>query len=141
MNSIQIPQVRWMLAIVFCLSWLLLFVGDTFSQPEHVLTEDQKIRIKKLENLIISPCCFTQPVSMHASGASEKIKEEILEMVIKGRTDEEIKKFYIDKYGEQILSIPSGWIFRALPISVPIIAFVALIVILKRWVRSGTKKA
>lgn len=141
MNYIKMPQIRWLISIAFCVSWLLLFIGDTCSQPEHVLTQEQNSRIKRLENLIISPCCFTQPVSTHSSGASEKIKEEIREMVIRGLTEEEIKRFYVDKYGEQILSIPSGWIAWVLPIFVFIVALLVLTVILKRWVRSGSKKA
>jgi len=140
MNHIQTPQIRWLISIVFCISWLLLFIGDTFSQPEHILTQEQNASIKRLENLIIAPCCFTQPVSIHSSGASEKVKEEIRKMVIRGLSEEEIKRFYVDKYGEQILSVPSGWLAWVLPIFVFIVALVVLTVILKRWVRSGTQK-
>ncbi|MBI5183700.1 MAG: cytochrome c-type biogenesis protein CcmH [Nitrospinae bacterium] len=136
MNPIQISRVPWLLSVVFSLSWLLLFAGQTsFSQPGDILTEEQNARIKRLENLIISPCCLTQPVSMHPSEASEKIKEEIKEMVIRGLTEKEIKGYYVDKYGEQILSVPSSWIVWELPIFVFIIALAVLIVILKRWVR------
>jgi cytochrome c-type biogenesis protein CcmH len=62
--------------------------------------------VRELENTLIAPCCWSQPVSQHYSEVSEKIRKEVREMVAAGKSRDEILDHYVSEYGERILATP-----------------------------------
>jgi cytochrome c-type biogenesis protein CcmH len=65
-------------------------------------------RIKKLEESLLSPCCYGEPVSRHMSQVAFEMRKEITERVQAGQSDREILDHYKQLYGEQVLVEPDG---------------------------------
>jgi cytochrome c-type biogenesis protein CcmH len=72
------------------------------------LAIDIEAEAEKIEGKLMSPCCMTNTVAVHESGASYEIRREIRAMLADGRTEAEIIDFYIAKHGPQILAIPEA---------------------------------
>ena len=87
-------------------------------------SQSDAARIKKLEDSLLSPCCYGEPVSRHMSEIAFKIRKEIEEKVRVGRSDREILDYYKQLYGERILLEPEGAKRTAL-YSVPILLSLA----------------
>ena len=68
----------------------------------------QSERIVHLEDSLLAPCCYTQPVSKHMSDIAFAMRKEIGEMVLAGKSDREILDHYKALYGLQILVDPEG---------------------------------
>lgn len=93
-------------------------------------------RIRNIEDAVLAPCCYTEPVSRHQSEAALRMRVEIAKWVAEGRSDREILDAYVQRYGNKVLvdprTIPGAWI-----VWVPWLAAVFAIVlgfwILKRW--------
>jgi len=98
---------------------------------------DLETRAKKLESKPMAPCCMTNTVDVHESGASFEIRREIREMLADGKSEQEILDRYVDEYGPQILSMPVAEGFSLLPYLFPLIFVVLsgwfLIVAIRRW--------
>ena len=95
---------------------------------------DKKAR--EIEDNIIAPCCWTQPVSEHYSEVAEKIRKEVHEMVAAGKSRDEILDFFVAQYGERILAAPRVKGFNGLVYILPWLALVLgawlLIILLKK---------
>ncbi|MBN2242628.1 MAG: cytochrome c-type biogenesis protein CcmH [Acidobacteria bacterium] len=69
------------------------------SEPDAALVRD-------IEDHLIAPCCWTQPISQHESAVSEQMREEVRRMVAAGKGREEILDHFVALYGERILASP-----------------------------------
>lgn len=104
---------------------LLTLVCVEFPQAAIDSAEDQEIEARAIENLIISPCCWRQPVSLHFSPASDEVRKEVREMLASGLGREEILEKYVAEYGERILAKPRARGFSMLAYFLPF-AFLVL---------------
>ena len=68
--------------------------------------EDRNARIARLQDAVLAPCCYTEPVSKHQSEIALKMRLEIARWVSEGRTDREILDAYIGNYGSKVLVDP-----------------------------------
>ena len=68
---------------------------------------------KKLETMLIAPCCWSQQVSVHSSPASDEIKTNIRKMLADGKTQQQILDAYVAEYGDRILAEPPARGFSA----------------------------
>jgi cytochrome c-type biogenesis protein CcmH/NrfF len=68
---------------------------------------------KKLETMIIAPCCWSQQVSVHSSPASDEIKTNIRKLLAEGKTQQQILDAYVAEYGDRILAEPPARGFSA----------------------------
>jgi len=95
---------------------------------------DKKAR--EIEDTLIAPCCWTQPVPEHSSEVAEKIRKEVREMVAAGKSRDEILDHYVAEYGERILVTPRARGFNRLVYILPWLALILgawlLIVFLKK---------
>jgi cytochrome c-type biogenesis protein CcmH len=71
-------------------------------------TPNQERRIKKLEGSLMAPCCYSQTIDVHMSMEAAQMRDEVSNMVLAGKSDDEILQFYRAKYGETILVVPAG---------------------------------
>ena len=74
---------------------------------------------KEIEGELIAPCCWRSPLDKHHSGAAENMKAEIRQLLNEGQAREQIMGYYLDKYGEQILSAPTKEGFNLLAYLLP----------------------
>ncbi len=91
---------------------------------------------REIEDSLIAPCCWSQPVSQHYSEAADQIRKEVHEMVAAGKSRDDIINFYVAKYGERILAAPRAKGFNALAYILPFAALILgawlLIVLVKK---------
>ena len=108
--------------------WLAAALGADDAQV------DKKAR--EIEDNLIAPCCWTQPVSEHYSEVAEKIRKEVHEMVAAGRGRDEIQDYFVAQYGERILAAPRAKGFNRLVYILPWLALILgawlLIILLKK---------
>jgi cytochrome c-type biogenesis protein CcmH/NrfF len=71
-----------------------------------VTTEEEQARIARLEDAVLAPCCYTEPVSVHQSEIAVKMRLEIAKWVAAGKTDQEILDTYVRQYGSEVLIDP-----------------------------------
>ena len=89
------------------------------------LTPDQDRRITKLEDSLMAPCCYSQSIREHMSLEAAQMRDEVSNMVLAGRSDQEILAYYQSKYGKTILVVPGGMaglLAFGVPIGVALIA-------------------
>jgi cytochrome c-type biogenesis protein CcmH/NrfF len=94
----------------------------------------QQQRIHRLEESLMAPCCWAEPVSVHRSEIAMQMRMEIEKSVVQGETDREILDRYKGIYGARILTEPEGaahWWVYFIP-TVAAIAGLALVVFVIR---------
>jgi len=72
------------------------------------LTLQQSAEVKRVEESLLAPCCYSQSLAQHMSAEAEKMRHEVAEMAASGRSETEIIDHYKALYGEQILIVPDG---------------------------------
>ncbi len=91
---------------------------------------------REIEDNLIAPCCWSQPVSQHYSEVAEQIRNEVRAMVAEGKSRDEILDHYVAQYGERILAAPRAKGFNILAYVLPWAALIfgiwILIVLMKR---------
>jgi cytochrome c-type biogenesis protein CcmH/NrfF len=88
--------------------------------PDHART------IVRLGDKLMAPCCYSQTIRVHMSAEAEQMREEVTDMVLAGRSEQDIIKYYKAKYGETILVVPDGKVGQiayGVPIIVALSAF------------------
>jgi cytochrome c-type biogenesis protein CcmH len=92
--------------------------------------------VRDIEDHLIAPCCWTQPISHHESEASEKMREEVRTMVAAGMSREAILEHFVTEYGERILATPRPEGFNRMVYILPWVALAfgvwLLVVLLKK---------
>jgi cytochrome c-type biogenesis protein CcmH len=98
---------------------------------------------KRLETLIIAPCCWRQPVSDHQSPDATRIKAEIRQMLGEGKNEKEILDHYVEIHGARILSIPPQEGFNRTAFLMPalftVLGLVVVGLLLRKWHSSQAK--
>jgi cytochrome c-type biogenesis protein CcmH len=91
--------------------WAIIVAGADNKQSAE--------KAREIEDNLIAPCCWSQPVSQHYSEVSEQIRQEVRAMVEAGKSRDEILDHYVAKYGERILATPRAKGFNALAYILP----------------------
>jgi cytochrome c-type biogenesis protein CcmH len=81
-------------------------------------------KAREIEDNLIAPCCWSQPVSQHHSEAAEKVRNEVSAMVAAGKSREEILDHFVSQYGERILATPRPKGFNILVYVLPAAALI-----------------
>jgi cytochrome c-type biogenesis protein CcmH len=97
-------------------------------------------RAREIEDELMAPCCWSQPVSQHYSREAAAIREGVRTMLLAGKTKTEILDYYASKYGERVLARPRARGFNLLVYLMPWVAVtvgsVLLALTLKRFCSS-----
>jgi cytochrome c-type biogenesis protein CcmH/NrfF len=103
------------------------------------LTLRQSAEVKRVEESLLAPCCYSQSVAQHMSAEAEQMRHEVTEMVASGRSETEIIDHYKALYGERILIVPdgrTGKILFALPVLISIASSGVLLLFLRKMLRA-----
>ena len=98
--------------------------------------EDEKARIARLQDAVLAPCCYTQPVSRHQSEIAVKMRLEIARWVAEGKSDEAILSAYVERYGAKVLVDPRtrpSWWMPLIPWTALIMGTVLCLWLTARW--------
>ena len=118
-------------------AWLLALLSLAFGQSAD-LTDDQRKSIEKLENSLLAPCCYSDPVASHRSEIALAMKAEIARLVAEGKSDREILDLYKGRYGLRVLVEPEGarwWWMHIVPIAVTVLALSFVVYLVQKWLR------
>lgn len=124
--------------VTLCLAFALF----TAAAP-GTLSVPQAQRIRAVEDSLLSPCCYGGPVSTHMSDIAAQMRREITDMIVEGKSDKEIREFYVAQYGPQILAEPEGTkriVLYALPVSSTLVGGALVIAFLKRALQHNRAK-
>jgi cytochrome c-type biogenesis protein CcmH/NrfF len=112
---------------------LALLLTVVYAAPE------QRDRITQLENALLAPCCYSEPVARHNSEIAVKMRAEITTWVSEGKSDREILDTYKKLYGLRVLTEPEGatwWWSNIVPWAVLLAGTLTAVQILRKWRRS-----
>jgi len=105
------------------------------AQSPPPLTAEQDAVIRRVEGMLIAPCCFTNTVAEHRSPISDEVRQEVRAMVARGATETEILDAFVAKYGERILAVPNPQGFNLLAYILPVVALAVGLIVVAGWVR------
>jgi cytochrome c-type biogenesis protein CcmH len=85
----------------------LLTAAGVISVPALALSvPETEGRIRAIEELLVAPCCWRQPISNHQSPEAEAMRAEVRKLVTAGKSRQEILAALVDKYGTRVLASP-----------------------------------
>ncbi len=67
---------------------------------------DLEREARALEAMLIAPCCYSQQVSVHQSGAADDVRKDVRLRLAAGETRQQILDAYVAQYGKRILAQP-----------------------------------
>ena len=121
-------------SVIIIAAGLRLIAIASAALPQ-TLSPSQTLVYNKLTHELIAPCCWREPIAIHRSEESLQMLAEVEQLVAAGRSEEEIKAFYVSRYGERILADPPGhertWLYYT-----PVVLFVVLLVLAAFRLRS-----
>lgn len=74
--------------------------------PEQYLQEDQELRARELFLLVKCPVCQGQVIESSDAEIAYELRKLIRRKIAEGNTDEEIKFYLIEKFGNEIMNSP-----------------------------------
>lgn len=78
----------------------------TLAQPAPILTEEQEERAQALEGRLKCPVCRVQSVRESGSFMALEMRTKIRQLIVEGRTDDEVLEWFVARYGDFILLEP-----------------------------------
>jgi cytochrome c-type biogenesis protein CcmH len=100
---------------------LIAFLATLFASP--VLAQDptpSDDEVNKIAKQLFCPICQSTPLDVCPEEACRQWRELIREMLAQGKSEAEIKQYFVEHYGPQVLNEPPN---RLLTYAVPIAAF------------------
>jgi cytochrome c-type biogenesis protein CcmH/NrfF len=116
---------------------LALFAAATVSG----LTPQQAQTVKKTEDALIAPCCYTQSIAVHMSLEAIQMRDEVTHMVAQGMTEPQILDHYKAIYGEKILMVPDhglGEVLFAFPVLASLLGLGLIGLVLRSFFKKST---
>jgi cytochrome c-type biogenesis protein CcmH len=100
----------------------MLFAAVTLALLAETPLPDaaDEARAQKLMREIRCVACENEPVSQSSAAIAEDMRVRIREMIADGASNEDIRDWFVSRYGEFVLfrppaSDPSGWLLWGLP--------------------------
>lgn len=119
-----------LLVIVACLA--------SFSQVASVNAQDNYPSdddVNKIAKQLYCPVCENVPLDVCPTQACAQWRELIREQLIAGKTDQEIKQYFVDQYGDRVLAQPPAKGFNWLVYILPPILFIGGIILVVQNLR------
>ena len=116
--------------IKIALSFLFIFSTNLYSEAYYEFDDiENEARFYNLIKEIRCPKCTSGSLASSNAPVSEDIKEKIIELIKEGKTDDEIKTFLSDRFGNEVLYNPglnsSTYILWIAPV---LFLFIALLI-------------
>lgn len=94
----------------------------------------------KLEKEIMCPVCDGQTLDQSQSLIANNMKDTIKKQIDEGYTEEQIKTYFINRYGESVLAYPKMKGFNSVAYIIPAIAVLISVVILGLYIKRNKIK-
>ena len=123
------------MTIILALTFLIATAGASLSTAQRDV-------VRRLEERLLAPCCYSQAVGEHLSAEAAQMRQEIEERVASGENESAIMAHYKAQYGERILVVPDGKTGNLL-FTLPWVAFLAFsavfLAVIRRMARAGAR--
>ena len=106
--------------------------------PENHLPEPQEQRARELFLQIKCPVCAGQVIESSNTEISFQLRKLVREKIAAGKSDEEIKAYLVDEYGEDILNFSTSGLINYLLWILPIIFILAGALIIRKFTKLPT---
>lgn len=130
-GKLSSAAISW--AVLALVSMTALLIG-TLRAPGAATPEE---RVTGLARSIKCPTCQGESVAESDAGPSREIRRDIAVRVQQGESDDEIRAYYADRYGDQILLTPPrsglGALVWVIPVLVGLGAVAGLVMAFRRW--------
>ena len=98
-------------ALLLAMTFVLLPLATTAPALAQVdtfefATDEQQQRFRRLSNELRCPMCQNTNLSGSPGGVAEDLRREIHRMIMEGHSDDEIKQFMFERYGDFIFYRP-----------------------------------
>lgn len=130
--KLRITNYKLPLAILLALVVSLLLATTVFAQDD-MPTDDE---VNKIAKELYCPVCESTPLDVCPTEACRQWRELIRQQLAEGKSEEEIKQYFVTHYGARVLSEPPNRIASYL---VPALAFLAGAFLLFRGFRMWIK--
>ncbi len=121
-------------AFALGLFFILLFAGfASAQQPQATPSDDQ---VNAMAKQLYCPVCENIPLDVCSTTACARWREVIRQQLAAGKTEQEIKDFFVQQYGARVLGTPPPRGINLLVYLVPIVAVLAGAYVLFRVYRS-----
>ncbi len=75
---------------------------------EPVLDPRQEARAQTLMREIRCVACENEPISQSATPIAEDMRDRVRQLISNGASDDDVRDWFVDRYGEFVLFRPSG---------------------------------
>jgi cytochrome c-type biogenesis protein CcmH len=128
-------MLRWLIVLLACL--YLAPAGAAQLPPESAVEEQARVLAAELR----CPVCQNLSVGDSPSEMAQQMRAYILDELRKGKTPEEIKSYFVSKYGDWVLLAPPARGFSLLLWVLPYVALaiglILVFLVLRRWAKKS----
>jgi cytochrome c-type biogenesis protein CcmH len=89
---------KFLYLLLFFLLAQLIYADN--SNKEYALSNQQEKRYNSLIDEIRCPICQGQSIGGSNSELAKDLRNKVIELIIKGNSDDQIRQFMIDRYGD-----------------------------------------
>ncbi|MCU0309684.1 MAG: cytochrome c-type biogenesis protein CcmH [Acidimicrobiales bacterium] len=136
MSAARSPLRTWLpWAVLFVVVVTLLAFGSQGTTGDLTAQD----RVTNLARTIKCPTCSGESAAESNAPSSQEVRRDIALRIEQGQTDDEIRAFYVSRYGDGILLTPASTGVASLVWIIPVVAVVVagagLVVVLRRGTR------
>ncbi len=136
---------RWVPALVLVVSAVvlgaLLMLSPQPAQAQQPTPVDPALlaRMEKIASGLYCPVCVGVPLNVCETTACEQWRNLIVEKLAAGQSEEQIRQYFIDQYGDRVLGAPPPQGFNLgaylLPLSIFVLGAVFVFVMMRGWLK------
>jgi cytochrome c-type biogenesis protein CcmH len=132
---------KYLFILAFTLMLAGLFAGVVFAQ-EPTPSDDE---VNAIARQLYCPVCENTPLDVCPTEACRQWRELIRLQLSEGKSEAEIKQYFVDNYGARVLAAPPAtglnWLVYILPPAVIILGAFILFRALRAWTKSTAAAA
>jgi len=140
---------RWALALLACLSLLMPLAAPAATGPAKadagVSSPDLEERVRDVASELRCVVCQNLSVADSPSDLAKEMRNLVRELLQQGKSREEIKAYFVSRYGEFVLLEPPKRGFNllvwGLPFAALLVGACGVYLVAKRWTRRGHQAA
>jgi cytochrome c-type biogenesis protein CcmH len=128
-------NIRWLIILLSVAFTLIIFssVSAQDSTPRPPITDDQ---VNAIAKEMYCPVCENTPLDVCPTQACIEWRELIRDLLAEGKTEAEIKEYFVDRFGDRVLAAPPARGLNWLVYVIPPIAILAGVFILYSAIRA-----
>ena len=127
------------IAVLLAVTLALVLISSVSAQeptPRPAITDDQ---VNAIAKQMYCPVCENTPLDVCPTQACIEWRELIRDLLAEGKTEAEIKQYFVDRFGDRVLAAPPARGLNWLVYVIPPIAILAGLLILYSALRSWRK--